>query len=124
MPYLQQMRHEVQWFLGGKLQWSIIKMLVMCVKCNNVLSLQQHQYLSWIIKKKINIYPSVSSGIGGGTKTEKKMKVIIAFTTSCLVNIQSFCLYNKLQTDSDWLGSHNIIIEKTDLINSIVGINQ
>lgn len=48
----------------------------------------------------------------------------IAFTTSCLVNIQSFCLYNKLQTDSDWLGSHNIIIEKTDLINSIVGINQ
>lgn len=52
------------------------------------------------------------------------MKVIIAFTTSCLVNIQSFCLYNKLQIDSDWLGSHNIIIEKTDLINSIVGINQ
>lgn len=55
---------------------------------------------------------------------QKKMKVIIAFTTSCLVNIQSFCLYNKLQTDSDWLGSHNIIIEKMDLINSIVGINQ
>lgn len=124
MPYMQQMSHEVQWFFGGKLQWNIIKMLVMCVKCNNVLPLQPHQYLSWIIKKKINIYPSVSSGIGGGTKTEKKMKVIIAFTTSCLVNIQSFCLYNKLQTDSGWLGSHNIIIQKMDLINSIVGINQ
>lgn len=58
-------------FLGKKMQWSIIKMLVICVKCNNVLSLQPHQYLSWIMKKKINIYPSVSSGIGGGTKTEK-----------------------------------------------------
>lgn len=52
------------------------------------------------------------------------MKVIIAFTTSCLVSIQYFWLCNKLQTDSIWLGSHNIIIEKTDLINSIVGINQ
>lgn len=76
-------------------------------------------------EKKINIYPSVSSGIGGGTKTKKKHESNnIAFTTSCLVNIQSFCLYNKLQTDSDWLGSHNIIIEKMDLINSIVWINQ
>lgn len=51
-------------------------MLVMCVKCNNVLSLQPHQYLSWIMKKKFNIYPSVSSGIGGGTKTEKKNESI------------------------------------------------
>lgn len=58
-------------FFGEKMQCSIIKMLVICVKCNNVLSLQPHQYLSWIMKKKINIYPSVSSGIGGGTKTEK-----------------------------------------------------
>lgn len=123
MPYLQQMRHEVQWFLGGKLQWSIIKMLVMCVKCNNVLSLQPHQYLSWIIKKK-SIFTHLYLQVLEEELKQKKMKVIIAFTTSCLVNIQSFCLYNKLQTDSDWLGSHNIIIEKTNLINSIVGINQ
>lgn len=92
-------------------------MLVICVKCNNVLSLQPHQYLSWIIKKKINIYPSVSSGIEGGTKTEKNE------SNNSFYNFL-FSLYNKLQTDSDWLGSHNIIIEKMDLINSIVGINQ
>lgn len=124
MPYMQQMSHEVQWFFGEKMQWSIIKMIVMCVKCNNVLPLQPHQYLSWIMKKKsifTHLYLQVLE-----EELKKKMKVInnIAFPTYCLVNIQSFCLYNKLQTDSDWLGSHNIIIEKTDLINSIVWINQ
>lgn len=72
-------------------------------------------------EKKINIYPSVSSGIGGGTKTNKKHESNnIAFTTSCLVNIQSFCLYNKLQTDSDWLGSHNIIIEKVTYLIQLI----
>lgn len=68
-------------------------------------------------EKKINIYPSVSSGIGGGTKTEKNE------SNNSFYNFL-FSLYNKLQTDSDWLGSHIIIIEKMDLINSIVGINQ
>lgn len=119
MPYMQQMSHEVQWFLGEKLQWSIIKMLVMCVKCNNVLSLQPHQYLSWIMNKK-SIFTHLYLQVLEEELKQKKMKVIIAFTTSCLVNIQSFCLYNKLQTDSDWLGSHNIIIEKVTYLIQLI----
>lgn len=71
----------------GKMQWSIIKVLVICVKCNTVLSLiQPHQYLSWIMKKK-SIFTHLYLQVLEEELKQKKMKVIrLAFTTSCLVS--------------------------------------
>lgn len=57
MPYMQTNESCRTMIFWEKMQWSIIKMLVICVKCNNVLPLKPHQYLSWIMKKKNQYLP-------------------------------------------------------------------
>lgn len=128
MPYMQQMSHVVQWFLGGKMQWSIIrsciiKVRVICVKCNNVLPLQPLSTSIFELDyKKNSIFTHLYLQVLEEELNRKNESTCNNNFYNFLFSysIQFFCMCNKLQTDSIWLGSHNIIIEKVTYLIQLI----